>query len=206
MRSTFSLRGPNDDELPNVTDAVGSLFNVTEFQWKFTSNPCAPYPAGLLLLILVPSSPFHEQHRSIIRDAWARTGETGLFLMGETMDPTAAAIIANESSTYGDMLQGNFIDNHANMTYKHIMGLKWVAHHCPKVKYILKQDDDVTVDYLTLRTFLVRGLSPWGAKKLLLCTLEKCHLVVHRVKHCRFHVGKDEYSKEMYPCMCPGEP
>lgn len=52
------------------------------------------------------------------------------------------------------MSKGSFIDTYHNLTYKHVMNLKWFNTHCSGVKYLIKMDDDVlmnvpaVIDYL----------------------------------------------------------
>jgi len=38
-----------------------------------------------------------------------------------------------------------------NITLKAVMGLKWVAEHCPRVPYVTKCDDDM---YVSVRRIL----------------------------------------------------
>ncbi|CAK9293523.1 unnamed protein product [Gordionus sp. m RMFG-2023] len=55
-----------------------------------------------------------------------------------------------EARKYRDIVQGNFVDSYQNLTYKMIMGFKWIVSRCPKADYILKIDDDVYVDIFKL--------------------------------------------------------
>jgi hypothetical protein len=54
--------------------------------------------------------------------------------------------LESENDQHHDLLQGSFRDAYRNMTYKHIMALKWVLHFCPGVRYVLKTDDDTFVN------------------------------------------------------------
>ena len=54
--------------------------------------------------------------------------------------------LESENDRYHDLLQGSFKDTYRNMTYKHIMALKWVLYYCPGVRYVLKSDDDTFVN------------------------------------------------------------
>lgn len=54
--------------------------------------------------------------------------------------------LESENDRYHDILQGSFKDTYRNMTYKHIMALKWVLYYCPEVRYVLKSDDDTFVN------------------------------------------------------------
>lgn len=55
-----------------------------------------------------------------------------------------------ENQNFQDILMGDFIESYKNLTFKHLMGLEWAATFCQNARYVLKQDDDVIVDYLQL--------------------------------------------------------
>lgn len=63
---------------------------------------------------------------------------------------TLQDLIEEENSLHHDMIQGSFVDSYHNMTYKFVMGLKWVNHFCPTAQFILKTDDDIFVDIVQL--------------------------------------------------------
>ncbi len=44
--------------------------------------------------------------------------------------------------------------HYRNLTYKHIMGLKWVSTHCSNAHTVVKVDDDTFVNIFQLTTFL----------------------------------------------------
>jgi hypothetical protein len=54
--------------------------------------------------------------------------------------------LESENDRHHDLLQGSFRDTYRNMTYKHVMALKWVLYFCPGVRYVLKTDDDTFVN------------------------------------------------------------
>lgn len=62
--------------------------------------------------------------------------------------------IINENNRFDDLLQGNFIEAYRNLTYKHIMGLRWAATECQSTKFIVKMDDDTVFDIFHLNRYL----------------------------------------------------
>ncbi len=44
--------------------------------------------------------------------------------------------------------------HYRNLTYKHIMGLKWVSTYCSNAHTVVKVDDDTFVNIFQLTTFL----------------------------------------------------
>jgi len=72
-------------------------------------------------------------------------------------------LVLLESDLNDDIVQGNFVDNPQNLTYKHVMGYKWVSQHCvDKPAFVLKTDDNVFVETYHLFNFLtaVYGSDP----------------------------------------------
>lgn len=47
-----------------------------------------------------------------------------------------------ESRLYNDIIMVNFYESYYNLTLKTISAFRWTAENCPKVKFMLKLDDD----------------------------------------------------------------
>ncbi|KAJ0171194.1 hypothetical protein K1T71_013393 [Dendrolimus kikuchii] len=201
----FSLLGPFNTTKYVVDDIYDRLIDLKEFSFKINPQPCKNYLAGLLLVVIVSSNPNNYANRMIIRNTWGRSVDAVqvVYLVGESNNKTLSEQIINESAIYGDVVQGAFIDAYKNMTYKHVMGLKWVSHHCPQAKYVLKTDDDVVVNSNALWQFLSRELSPWGAKGLITCQVLE-HAPVQREANSKWKVTVEEFPLAFYPTYCAG--
>ena len=105
-----------------------------------------------------------------------------------------------EADTYGDIIQGDFLDSYRNLTYKAIMGLRWVSTYCKHAKFLLKTDDDVFVNIFNLVALLRNRTEP--AKKSLMCITMPS--VVLRDKGNKWYVTRDEYPNDTYPTYCGG--
>ncbi|CAG9796041.1 unnamed protein product [Diatraea saccharalis] len=201
----FSLLGPYNTSEYLLDDVYDQLIDIKNFTFKTNPHPCMEYPAGLLLVIIVSSKPSNYKNRMVIRNTWGRSVDSTkvVFLLGDPYNESISQKIQNESLVYGDVVQGNFADAYRNMTYKHVMGLKWVAHRCPNAKYVLKTDDDIVVNSYELRRFLVKELSPWGAKGLITCQVLE-HAEVQRSQRSKWRVSPIEYAAPYYPTYCAG--
>ncbi|XP_028178407.1 beta-1,3-galactosyltransferase 5-like [Ostrinia nubilalis] len=201
----FSILGPDSVNEIVVNDTYDQLIDIRNFSFKINPQTCRDYPAGLLLVVLVASRPTNFKNRMVIRSTWGRSVDSTkvVFLMGETNKPKIEQQIRNESQMYGDIVQGNFADAYRNMTYKHVMALKWVVHHCPTAKYILKTDDDMVVNSHELRRFLAKELSPWGTKGLITCQVLE-HAQAQRSNKSKWRVSLTEFSAQYYPTYCAG--
>ncbi|CAH1643955.1 unnamed protein product [Spodoptera littoralis] len=201
---TFSLLGPFNTTQIVADDNYNQLIDINQFTFKINPQPCENYTAGFLLMIIVTSNPSNYENREVIRNTWGKNQDSTkvVFLVGESENINITNQIINESKSFGDIVQGSFIDAYRNMTYKHVMGLKWIVHHCPKAKYILKADDDILVNSPQMLRFLSRELSPWGAKDLIACRVRE-HTKALRYKS-KWQVTEKEYAPEYYPTYCPG--
>ena len=67
--------------------------------------------------------------------------------------------LEEESSKYGDIIQGDFLDTYHNLSYKAVMGNLWVAEFCSQAEFVVKTDDDMYVDLYEVQTLTRRHLT-----------------------------------------------
>jgi hypothetical protein len=179
-----------------------TLIDVKDFAFQMNNYPCNG-SGSLLLLVLVHSAPGNVDKRRTIRETWGRGAHRVLFLLGAVQSPAAQAALEEENRAHRDLVQGRFVDSYRNMTYKHVMALKWTAYYCPGARYLLKTDDDVFVNSPALLDFLAQDLSPWGARRLILCE-PFTFSYVKRSHRSKWRVSPREYPGRMYPSYCAG--
>ena len=75
-----------------------------------------------------------------------------MFCTGSTLDENIQRSLEEESQEYGDLVQGDFLDNYYNLSYKAIMGNLWVAEFCSQAEFLVKTDDDMFVDMYEVKT------------------------------------------------------
>ncbi|XP_071099875.1 beta-1,3-galactosyltransferase 1-like [Haliotis cracherodii] len=111
-------------------------------------------------LFVVHSAVGNYQNRQAIRQIFRRDPYYKkytirlLFLLGQPNEMKLQNKIYEEFRQYGDVIQGVFLDTYHNLTYKAVMGMKWISQNCRNVKYIVKMDDDVYVDLHNFFTHL----------------------------------------------------
>lgn len=173
------------------------------FTFRILNLPCNE--SNPLLLVLVHSSPENFAKRNTIRETWGKNDNEVkiLFVTGATNNSSIQKKIDMENRSNGDFIQGSFLDAYRNMTYKHVMVLKYAVYHCPHVKYILKTDDDVFVHMPAMKNFLTNDLSSYGASKVLFCTIRK-NTKALRSYRSKWRVSFSEYPEKYYPTYCPG--
>ncbi|KAL1395876.1 hypothetical protein pipiens_010918 [Culex pipiens pipiens] len=159
--------------------------------------------AGNQSWFVAPPAPTNWYKRNTIRDTWGRYDPRAklVFLLGAVNSSVLQRRIEKENRLYDDIVQGSFLDAYRNMTYKHVMALKWFTYHCPEAKYILKADDDVFVNTPALYNVLSGLQTP--RRRLLFCQ-EIWNAPVKRTHRSKWFVSIPEYRNKYYPNHCPG--
>lgn len=133
---------------------------ITPLDFKFRILP--QYYCGgrgdVDLVAMVFSMVGNREHRDAVRHTWGQVAKGGswpglsmrgsvrlIFLFGETNDPKQEARLREEAKEQNDIVQAGFIESYQNLTYKTLMGFKWVREYCPQTAYVMKVDDDVFV-------------------------------------------------------------
>lgn len=143
--------------LKNVKDDSNRVFDIPEFKYLISKPECSRDGSIPYFVILVHSKPSRFERRIASRDTWAHFDPRikTYFLMGMVESPVVQRRIIEEEAKFGDIIQGNFMDSYYNMTYKHVMALKWFSANCPHVKFLLKLDDDVFPNIPAINHYLV---------------------------------------------------
>ncbi|KAH8242053.1 hypothetical protein KR026_000160 [Drosophila bipectinata] len=222
---------PLAPQTPTPPQSSMHLMDLPNFAYIIDQPPCEP---RVQALVLVHSAIPNIEKRRIIRQTWAersyidRTPLRVIFLLGGV---GAGAEnwqhwVERESSLHGDIVQGNFDDAYRNMTYKHVMALKWFTENCPQAQLMVKVDDDVYINTPQLVKFLTDPTLPEHAllhqPDLLLCRPVKKSRVkrTYRVsilyrlpcpitkplpsQQSKWRVTYKEYPHRFYPPYCPG--
>ncbi|XP_059225442.1 uncharacterized protein LOC106083981 [Stomoxys calcitrans] len=134
------------------------LIDLHDFHYIVPQPVCS---SDIEALILVHSAPRNNEKRQIIRETWASIGHhmvesplRVLFLLGYVNDDALQWDIYKENSQFGDVIQGSFVDDYRNMTYKHVMAFKWFLYNCATAQILIKVDDDVYVNTPQLMKYL----------------------------------------------------
>lgn len=190
------------------------LIDFANFSYIMEQPPCQMETKGL---IFVHSAPKNFEKRALIRETWGSADSIEqsplriIFAVGKVENDIVQSSLEKEQSLFGDLMQGNFLDAYFNVTYKHVMGLKWFHNHCEGAKLLIKVDDDIFVNTGELIENLVepttnnRTLDIFLQQRdsLLFCSL-KNHDPVSRSYRSKWRVSYEEFPNSFYPAFCPG--
>lgn len=95
---------------------------------------------------------------------------------------------------------GNFVDAYHNLTYKHVMGLKWVWENCAQAPRVMKMDDDIFVHVFNFHK-LVRDTA--ANTNSLICYVQQ-QMPVTRDQGSKWRVQTHEYPLFYYEDYCSG--
>lgn len=203
----------NETQPTNITIALElmphndfrRLIDINDFHYTQNQNGCPIEPTiqTPLAIILIHTAPANRFKRDVIRDTWATKNDTrvrAFFLVGATNLTRIQHRLEHENSIYNDIIQGSFKDAYHNMTYKHIMAFKWFIYNCPKVRYLVKTDDDVFVNTPYLLDYLETKAEP---QNFLFC-LKMENSRIKRTYRSKWRVSPREFPGVFYPPYCPG--
>ncbi|KAK3084706.1 hypothetical protein FSP39_017750 [Pinctada imbricata] len=158
----------------------------------------------VFLVIAVCITPQNFEHRHVIRETWASIGKTNpqtrlVFILGNPRDEKVQAKLENESRTYHDIIQEDFVDSYRNLSIKSVAILKWVSNYCKTAKYVLKVDDDM---YINVEN-LVKVLEQRAVKNSVLGFLIRGARPVQD-KNSKWYTPRNAFNGDVYPDYCSG--
>ncbi|XP_045138124.1 beta-1,3-galactosyltransferase 5-like [Portunus trituberculatus] len=210
-----------ENRLPRTTPAA--LIDLHDFHLLHEAEGvCAS--ARLFFVFLVHSKPDHFRQRQAIRATWGGVRDLGddwgartVFLLGRGSGgggnegkgaaPNSAeldieGVVSREAASYGDLVVGSFLDHYHNLTYKHVMALRWAAARCPHATFLVKADDDAFIDVPALRGLLSRTFSMPPPRLTLACNVLPAGMQPQREG--KWAVSHEDYPWSEYPTYCAG--
>ncbi|CAG9822550.1 unnamed protein product [Phaedon cochleariae] len=194
--------------IPKTQD-LETLFNIPDFYFLLNNEDTCKNDTIIQALIIVTSYFGNVETRSAMRRAFSQEDLKQLnlrriFLLGKapTDKYTTQKAIENESLRFKDIIQGNFIEAYRNLTFKHVMGLKWAARNCFNAKFVIKMDDDIVVNIEKISSIL-NSLRVSNHNKLIAGYVLR-NMVPIREPANKWFVTEEEYSLSAYPLFVSG--
>lgn len=218
--------------LPNATVAAydsPTLLNLP-FKWLLNNESLCTIQSKddhYIMPVLIHTARSNFAERLAIRRSWGSSdilhyiAQTKwivkpVFLLGEA-DPSNwqqqkdkdNKKLVEEHEKYGDIIMGNFIDNYRNLTYKHLMGYKWILNFCQNAQFVLKIDDDIFINIFKWIRWRLVDLERDGKDDSNI-ELPSLYCFTHvgakprRKISDKWYISRDTYSEDYYPEYCIG--
>lgn len=227
-KNSFILFETDYNEFEDAKVPLQKLINISNFAYINQAADCNHQDDPLLgknlhlsnktfnnvsfsAVLIITSYVGHDEVRSAHRQAMTIDKLRSLdmkrvFLLAD-IPPTEKYIsqpaIDDENSRFGDLVQGNFTEAYRNLTYKHVMGLRWAANACPTAKYIIKIDDDTVFDILFLYNYLISLPDTSSTLPFLSGFVLDGKKPIRNVAN-KWYVSRQEYAGELYPDYLSG--
>ncbi|XP_065075145.1 beta-1,3-galactosyltransferase 5-like [Ochlerotatus camptorhynchus] len=200
-------------EVDHKKPDANRLVNLPDFHFRIANDVCKENGSysELLGVIMVTSYVGNDALRAAHRQAISQQklismGLLRIFSLGSIPEKErfiTQKAIESEQELFGDLIQGNFQEAYRNLTYKHVMSLKWATEHCPRARFVIKMDDDIVFDPFFIQNYL----SDVGQKKeqgALLAGFAFSNKKVIRLKGNKWFVSREEYPRDVYPPYLSG--
>ncbi|XP_028329521.1 beta-1,3-galactosyltransferase 2 [Gouania willdenowi] len=193
-------------------EGFGGTINHGPFPYIINEpNKCAKNRATPFLVLLIATEARQVEARNAIRLTWGNEsvvsalGIIRIFLLGKKdgeLGLLQQKMLQTESRRHHDIIQQDFLDSYKNLTIKTLMGMNWVAMHCPQVSYVMKTDSDVFVntEYL-IHKLLHPELKP---KKNYFTGNNMRGFAPNRNKKSKWYMPPEHYPGDKYPTFCSG--
>nr|XP_046264017.1 beta-1,3-galactosyltransferase 2-like [Scatophagus argus]XP_046264018.1 beta-1,3-galactosyltransferase 2-like [Scatophagus argus] len=205
---------------PNFVDTLAARVEG-ELSGKASQGPftyiinepdkCAESKPAPFLVLLIATEARQVEARNAIRQTWGNEsvapalGFIRLFLLGKNdgeLGILQQRMLEAESRRYHDIIQQDFKDSYKNLTIKTLMGMNWVAIHCPQASYVMKTDSDMFVNTEYLIYKLLRPeITP---KKNYFTGNNMRGFAPNRNKNSKWYMPPELYPSEKYPTFCSG--
>lgn len=195
-----------------VQGELGSTITHGPFTYIINEpDKCAESRPAPFLVLLIATEARQVEARNAIRQTWGNEsvapglGFIRLFLLGENegeLGLLQQRMLEAESRRHHDIIQQGFMDSYKNLTIKTLMGMNWVAIHCPRASYVMKTDSDMFVNTEYLINKLLRPeMKP---KKNYFTGNNMRGFAPNRNKNSKWYMPPELYPSDKYPTFCSG--
>ena len=183
-------------------DNVNSLLTDEEYQKIFR-----PYLSSVQCdqksntLVAINSAAANLQQRQAIRETWFRwvkeQNQSILFFVSKPKDPFLAKELELEHYFYNDVVILSVHESYYLLTFKILSIINWsmMPGNCANIKFLVKCDDDLAVNWPKLNQFLMEHQNQTNTifGKLNLASAP------NRDQHSRWFMPEDLYKSNHYP-------
>lgn len=165
---------------------------------------------NLDLLVYIQSHWGNFMRRRILRNTWAskntftKVNVSAVFILGRPEKQDDQIKINNEQFINGDIIEGNVLESHQNISQKSRIAMKWIHIHCSKTKYVLKTDDDIFINIFEILEHILPTID--SSKNVIACHVkENGTSIIVRDKNSKWYVPETFFpNMTHFPRFCTG--
>jgi len=198
-------------KLESLYDEASETFSVLDrTNVSFLMRPHQACHNVKMVLMALTAPKNVEKRERLRRQFGEKNGVFILFLLGKTTDPTIQESLQTENMLHGDMVQISVRDHYKALSYKTLTGFIWTNRFCGSARYIVKVDDDVTMDLDKLITLLDAKYD----ENIQVPDIVECPSVMRNMRPWRqnhtdsimskWSISKEDMERRVYPDFCPG--
>ncbi|CAI9611522.1 unnamed protein product [Staurois parvus] len=162
------------------------------------------------LILLITVECWRKQARQAIRQTWGKEDflpgvkVLRLFIVGKDQGWTedGQRSLVEESQTFHDIIQQDYLDTYYNLSTKVINGFNWISTYCPNASYVMKTDSDM---FVNTEHLVYRVLKPDEPPRVNYFT---GYMMINgtpiRNLDSKWYVPPEEYPEDSYPLFCSG--
>jgi len=145
------------------------------------------------------SAPQNTQVREYVRSQLAHLKNARvIFLLGKVGSSQVQEQLHAEHLVHGDILQNTVIDAYNTLAYKTLGAFVWINRYCGNAAYVMKIDDDVTINFETVFATL-ENKYPDGPPPTIECPSIMRNMRPWRHNHTNTIMGKWSISRDQMP-------
>jgi len=202
-------------KLETLYDADSDTFSVLDrTNVSFLMRPRIACKQVKIVLMALTAPKNVEKRERLRRQFGEKEGVYMLFLLGKTSSSALQEKLQTENMVHGDMVQISVMDHYKALSYKTLTGFIWANRFCGSAKYIVKVDDDVSVDLDNLMFLLEKKYgedSPHGGTvpDIVECPSVMKNMRPWRQNHTesimsKWSISKEDMERRVFPDFCPG--
>lgn len=193
---------PFEDNQENVN----GLLTDEEFKKVFSQPILSDIKCdnSSMTLVAINSANSNFNRRQAIRDTWSRwvkeLNHTIIFFLSKPKDQFLQKEIELENYHYNDIVIFPVKESYYLLTFKTLSIINWSIQNCPQIKYLIKCDDDMFVNYPNLNKFLVDNRN----RTDMIYGKPNRNSRPNRDKFSRWYMPYESWKKEFYPDFADG--
>ncbi|XP_012943563.1 beta-1,3-galactosyltransferase 1 [Aplysia californica] len=209
LGSDNSSRSTGVDDVSNMTSTARrgrKVVNPHDFRYIHQSaDVCRGREVELVLG--APTSADNFRGRKTIRETWGQYAKNPehrtalLFFLGRPRTKFFQTRIDQESETFGDIVQEDFLDTYRNLSLKSVALMKWVSESCPNSTFVLKADDDM---YINVPRLLKDLRAQYQRTRTFIMGQSHARSAVIRDKKNKWYVALSHYPGRYFPHYMSG--